>query len=119
MFDNTAIAAAELLALFGNNTAVRIDHKYGTSTMNVVSARTGNIIATVILDSSLAMEYVDYAKTGATYTVHPLYMELLADHIMGQKNFPRPRNMNRSWSPIRLSSDAQAMMEADSGIRFA
>ena len=100
MFDSTAIAAAELLSHFGKNTAVRIDHKYGTDSMNVVSARTGSVIreVTVTADTDL---------------------HLVAIVTMAQKNFPRPRNMKRSWSPIRLSENAVKAMEHDSGIRFA
>jgi hypothetical protein len=97
-FDSSSNAARELLALFGKNTAVRIDHKYGQATMYVVVARTGNVLASVLVCDDL---------------------EQCALAIMGMKNFPRPRNMKRSWSPIRLNSNAQAMMNADSGIRFA
>jgi hypothetical protein len=110
MFDSTAKAAAELLSYFGKNTAVRIDHKYGHPVMSISSARTGNVIATVSINSN------------GVYAVDNLSAIDLADvaqYIMSQKNFPRPRNMKRSWSPIRLSVKAQEMMDADSGIRFA
>jgi hypothetical protein len=100
MFDSTAKAAAELLSYFGKNTAVRIDHKYGHNAMDVVVARTGRVISTVMLSDYMNLEFT-------------------AAEIMAQKNFPRPRNMKRSWSPIRLSVKAQEMMDADSGIRFA
>jgi hypothetical protein len=92
MFDSTAKAAAELLSYFGKNTAVRIDHKYGTSTMNVVSARTGNIIREVVVTADTDLH-------------------LVAVVTMAQKNFPKPRNMKRSWSPIRLTEAAK--VEAD------
>jgi hypothetical protein len=92
MFDSTAKAAAELLSYFGKNTAVRIDHKYGHNAMHVVVARTGRVISTVMLSDYMNLEYT-------------------AAEIMAQKNFPRPRTMKRSWSPIRLTEAAKA--EAD------
>ena len=101
MFDNTAIAAAELLSHFGKNTAVRIDHKYGTSKLCVIVARTNNEIAVVdINDDSYAVS-----------NVRTKSLEEIARVIMGNKRFPKPRNMRRSWSPIRLTDDAKA--EAD------
>lgn len=100
MFDPTAIAAAELLSYFGKNTAVRIDHRYGASGMNVVVARTGNVIATI--------ESYDFIR-----------LQEVALEIQAMRKFPKPRNMKRAWSPIRLSEKAKEMMEADSGIRFA
>lgn len=93
MFDPTAIAAAELLSHFGKNTAVRIDHKYGTSKLCVIVARTGNTIAELDLE------------------VHRASMEFYAAEIMAMKRFPKPRNMRRSWSPVRLTEAAKA--EAD------
>jgi hypothetical protein len=113
MFDSSAIAAAELLSHFGKNTAVRIDHKYGHNELRVVSARTGNVLSVVaIYGGSVTNTYC--ISNVATFS-----LEEVARVIMGQKNFPRPRNMKRSWSPIRLSANAQAMMDSDSGIRFA
>ena|SRR5689334_19954223 len=107
MFDPAAIAAAELLSMFGKNTAIRIDHKYGRNEIRVCVARTGNEIATVKLDSSLAYEYVDFARTDDTFTVHPQSVAFVADSIKAMKRFPKPRNMKRSWSPIRLSEKAK------------
>jgi hypothetical protein len=94
MFDSTAKAAAELLSYFGKNTAVRIDHKYGHNTMHVVVARTGNVLATI-----------DLSYSNKTMLHH------WAAEIMAMKKFPRPRNMRRSWSPIRLPEAAK--VEAD------
>jgi hypothetical protein len=92
MFDPAAIAARELLAHFGKNTAVRIDHKYGRNEIHVVVARTGRVISTVMLSDYMNLEFI-------------------AAEIMAQKNFPRPRNMKRSWSPIRLSEKAREEMD--------
>lgn len=95
MFDSTAIAAVELLSHFGKNTAVRIDHKYGRNELSVVVARTGNVIAE--LDNVKE-------KSGSD-----LY--LFAVMVMAMKKFPRPRNMRRSWSPIRIMEQAKADAE--------
>lgn len=93
MFDPTAIAAAELLSHFGKNTAVRIDHKYGTNKLCVVVARTGNVIAELDL------------------SVHKAPLDFYAAEIMAMKRFPRPRNMKRSWSPIRVTEAAKAELD--------
>jgi hypothetical protein len=100
MFDPASSFARELLSMFGKNTAVYLDHKYGHDTIRVVVARTGNIIAQV--------EYYE------GISAHSAALD-----IMAMRSFPKPRNTKRSWSPIRLSEKAREMMEADSGIRFA
>lgn len=110
-FDPAAIAAKELLSYFGKNTAVRVDHKYGRNELHVIVARTGNVIATIKFDKNLAMEYVDFAKTGDTFIVHPDSLCFVADSIKAMKRFPKPRNMKRSWSPIRLSEKATKDLE--------
>lgn len=99
-FDPAALFANELLSMFGKNTAVYVDHKYGQSELRVISARTGNVLAMV--------EYYEGISAQSA-----------ALDIMAMKSFPKPRNMKRSWSPIRLSGKAEAMLKADSGMRFA
>jgi hypothetical protein len=81
------------MSYFGNNTAIRIDHRYGAKECAVISARTGNVIATVELDNS------------------PMAIAVTAFQIMGSKKFPRNRKMNRTWSPIRLTAKAEADAE--------
>ena len=119
MFDSTSIKAAELLSYFGRNTAVKVQHNYGSNVLTVNSARTNNVLATVTIDPSLAMEYVDFARTGTDYTVSPYSLAMVAGAIMASKKFPKGRKMNKAWSPIRFSAASQAMMEEDSGIRFS
>ena len=92
MYDSTSTKVAELMSYFGNNTAIRVDHKYGTKECAVISARTGN----VILDIDLS---------------HDADLYELAHVIMAMKKFPRNRKMNRTWSPIRLTPKAQADAE--------
>jgi hypothetical protein len=111
MFDSTSVMAAELLSYFGRNTAVELDHKYGSTECAVVSTRTKNVIATVVIDSSLAYEYVDFATTGDVITASPYNLELVAARIMQMKKFPKNRKMNRAWSPIRLTAKAEADAE--------
>ena len=90
MFDPAAIAARELLSYFGKNTAIRVDHKYGKEELSVIVARTGNVIATCAVGDNL---------------------EFIAAQIKAQRNFPKPRNMKRSWSPIRLSEKAKEELD--------
>jgi hypothetical protein len=87
MFDPAAIAARELLSHFGKNTAIRIDHRYGRNEIRVCVARTGNEI--------MSIEY------GENFNA-----EAIANEIKGMRKFPKPRNMKRAWSPIRLSEKA-------------
>jgi hypothetical protein len=94
-FDPAAIAARELLAHFGKNTAVRVDHKYGRNELCVVVARTGNEIAT--------LDEVNKKSASDLY--------LFAVMVMGMRKFPKPRNMKRAWSPIRLSEKAKEEMD--------
>lgn len=117
-YDSTSIIAREMLSYFGRNTAVTVRHNYGTFDLEVVSARTGNVIATILLDSCPAYESIDFGRTGDTFTVHPFNLSVVADAIMSMKRFPKNRKMNKAWSPIRFSASAKAMMEQDSGIRF-
>ena len=93
MFDSTSVKAAELLSYFGRNTAIRVDHDYGSNECAVVSARTGNVIALLgDLDKDLNLQEC-------------------ATVIMGMKKFPKNRKMNRTWSPIRLTAKAEADAE--------
>lgn len=110
MFDSSSIFASELLSFFGRNTAVRIDHRYGANKLAVISARTGNVISEVMYENGHVI--IDELFTCPT-------IDDAAILIMGKKKFPKNRKMNRSWSPIRFSAASQAMMEADSGIRFS
>lgn len=100
MFDSTSTKAAELLSYFGRNTAIEIDHRYGSNECHVLSTRTKNIIATVTLHG-LVNSVGDYSDT----------LEGCANHIMTLKKFPRNRKMNRTWSPIRLTAKAEADQE--------
>lgn len=93
MFDSTSTKAAELLSYFGRNTAVTVQHRYGTNECVVLSARTGNVIAEVELDDS------------------PMAIAAEAYRIMGMRKFPKGRKMNKAWSPIRLTAKAQADAE--------
>jgi hypothetical protein len=102
MFDSTSVLGSELLSYFGKNTAIRIDHRYGAKECAVISARTGNIIATVeALESGYAVSGLFVAPT----------LESAASIISGNKKFPRNRKMNRTWSPIRLTAKAEADAE--------
>lgn len=101
MFDPAAIAAKELLAHFGKNTAIRIDHKYGMNKLSVIVARTGNEIAVVSVENG--------AYAVSNVRTHSL--EEIARVIQGQKKFPRPRNMKRSWSPIRVTEAAKQELD--------
>src|SRR4030095_26965 len=89
-FDPASNKARELLSYFGRNTAIRVDHKYGSKLMSVMNARTGNLIAMVNIDEDL---------------------QAAALEIKGMKKFPRVRNMKRAWSPIVLTP--QALKEQD------
>jgi hypothetical protein len=111
MFDSSSIAAAELLSMFGKNTCVTLTHNYGANNIEVRSARTNNVIAEVILDSSLAYEYVDYSTNGTTITAHPMHMQEVAECIKAMRKFPKNRKMAKAWSPIRLTAKAQADAE--------
>ena len=102
MYDATSIFASELLSFFGKNTAVEIDHRYGSTECAVISTRTKNVISTVkyedghvIVDELFVCPTIDDA----------------ANLIMGKKKFPRNRKMNRTWSPIRLTAKAEADRE--------
>jgi hypothetical protein len=97
MFDSTSVKAAELLSYFGRNTAIEIDHRYGSNVCAVISTRTKNIIAEVDFD------------TLAPEIGHSL--EAMAISIMAMKKFPKNRKMNRTWSPIRLTARAEADRE--------
>ena len=85
------------MSYFGKNTCVTLRHNYGSDVVDVLSARTGNVIAEVDF-STLAPE-IGHS------------IEAIAISIMGMKKFPRNRKMNRSWSPIRLTPKAQADAE--------
>ena len=113
--DSLSIAGNELLSYFGRNTAVTVKHAYGAeNTLIVSSARTNNVLAHIVL---LPTEQ-DFTRHGKDFSANPLALAFVAGAIMAQKSFPRNRKMNKSWSPIRFSAQAQAMMDADSGIRF-
>ncbi len=92
MFDSTSTKANELLSYFGRNTAIEIDHRYGSNECAVISTRTKNVIVTVNFD-----EVTD--------------LEFCASVIMAHKKFPKNRKMNRTWSPIRLTARAEADAE--------
>lgn len=101
-FDPAAIAAAELLSMFGKNTAIRIDHKYGQHEIRVCVARTGNVISDVMIhEKGIVIDELFIAPD----------METAANVIKGKKKFPKPRNMKRSWSPIRLSEKAREELD--------
>jgi hypothetical protein len=117
-FDNTSIKGNELLSYFGRNTAVTVRHNYGTGAIDVMSARTGNLIASVVILDAPYMEYVDFTRTGREFRVSSYNLAMVAGAIMADKRFPKNRKMNKSWSPIRFSAASKAMMEQDSGIRF-
>lgn len=115
MFDSSSLSAAEFLSYFGRNTAVRVDHQYGTNVLVVKSARTSAPIAHVTLNDSEQ----DFSRNGRDYSANPLALAFVAGAIMASKNFPKGRKMNKAWSPIRFSAASKAMMESDSGIRFS
>lgn len=93
MFDSTSVKAAELLSYFGRNTCVTVKHDYGSNELEVVSARTGMVIALLgDLDKDLNLEEC-------------------AMVIMAMRKFPKGRKMNKSWSPIRLTAKAEADAE--------
>ena len=102
MFDTTSIFASELLSFFGRNTAIEIDHRYGSNECHVISTRTKNIISSVKYDDGVVI-------------VDELFVCLTIDDaailIMGKKKFPKNRKMNRTWSPIRLTARAEADRE--------
>jgi len=87
-FDPASSFARELLSMFGKNTAIEIHHKYGQNKIFVIVARSKNVLA----------EY-DYEEGDSA--------EFIANEIKAMKRFPRPRNMKRSWSPIRLTDSAR------------
>lgn len=92
MFDSTSVKAAELLSYFGRNTAVEVDHRYGSKECAVISTRTKNVI----------WECED---------ITTLDLQSAAVEIMGMRKFPKNRKMNRTWSPIRLTAKAEADRE--------
>jgi hypothetical protein len=117
-YDSTSIKGNELLSYFGRNTAVTVRHNYGTGAIDVMSARTGNVIASVVILDAPYMEYVDFTRTGREFRVSSYNLAMVAGAIMADKRFPKNRKMNKSWSPIRFNAASKAMMDADSGIRF-
>lgn len=116
--DAMAVFVRNLLAEFGNNTAIEIDHKYGMNVAYVVVTRTKNVIATVEIRNNgfdgkywggtefwlkkLDGEWEDHTRGGSC---------TIAFEIAGMKRFPKPRNMKRSWSPIRLTESAKAELD--------
>jgi hypothetical protein len=102
MFDSTSVFASELLSFFGKNTAVEIDHRYGTKECAVLSTRTKNVISNVKYEDGLVI--VDELFVCPT-------IDDAAILIMGKKKFPKNRKMNRTWSPIRLTARAEADRE--------
>lgn len=110
-FDAAAFTAAELLGYFKRNTAVNVVHGFGSDTLLVKSARTGNTIATVKRDRTNG--HVLYVVNGFDF----LSLEIAARFIYSMARFPKPKKMNRSWSPIRLTPEAKAIMEKDAGYR--
>lgn len=119
--DSLSIAGNELLSYFGRNTAVTVKHQYiverntfDRDVLIVASARTNNVLAHITLSES----EMDFTRHGKDFSANPAALAFLAGAIMAQKSFPKNRKMNKSWSPIRFSAQAQAMMESDSGIRF-
>lgn len=107
-FDPASNISRELLSLFGRNTAIRIDHKYGADKVRVVSSRTGNTIAEIETTLAYSLgERTVYLVDGIAYTT----LEAVATVIKGMKKFPKVRNMKRAWSPIVLTP--QALKEQD------
>jgi hypothetical protein len=104
MYDATSIFANELLSYFGRNTAIEVDHKYGSNECAVISTRTKNVIATV------KKEWDGYYFLDSP-AVASSELESIALMIMQSKKFPKNRKMNRSWSPIRLTPKAEADAE--------
>ena len=88
MFDPASSFARELLSMFGKNTAIEIHHKYGMTKIYVIIARTKNVLTEI-----------DY--------VEGMNAESIANEVKAMKRYPRPRNMKRSWSPIRLTESAR------------
>lgn len=120
--DSLSIAGNEFLSYFGRNTAVTVKHQYivdrqgyDSEVLIVASARTNNVLAHVTLSDS----EMDFSRHGKDYSANPLALAFVAGAIMADKRFPKNRKMNKSWSPIRFSAQAQAMMDEDSGIRFS
>lgn len=109
-YDPASRYADELLSYFSRNTAITITHKFMGSQLEVKSARTGNVIATVLIHETGIV--VDELFTCPT-------LESAAVIIAGKKRFPKPKNTKKAWSPIRLNAKSLALMESDSGIRFA
>ena len=121
--DAMAVFARNLLAEFGKNTAVEIDHRYGTNTAYVVVTRTKNVIATIEFrhNGLLAHNYDGRYWGGTEFWLKKLDGEW-EDHTRGgspsialevsrMKRFPKPRNMKRSWSPIRLTESAKQELD--------
>lgn len=100
MFDRTSITAQELLSHFGKNTGVTVRHMYNGRTIDIVSARTRNVIATV-----------DIAEL-----LFPCDVAVAAFKIMGQNNFPKPRNTKRAWSRIVLNQIGQRELDFQDGL---
>lgn len=109
-YDPASITADSLLNYFSRNTALKVEHRFMSDTLEVKSARTGNVIATVKRDGEL------YVVDG----VHDfLSLEFVATFISGMRRFPKPKNTKKAWSPIRFNAKAIELMNSDSGIRFS
>ncbi len=102
MFDSTSVKAAELLSYFGKNTCVTIRHNYGSNELQVLSARTNNVIAEISKNDNGV-----YSIDGMTC----IDLADVAQYVMSQKKFPKNRKMNKAWSPIRLTERAKADAE--------
>ena len=111
VFDPASFTAAELLGYFKRNTAVNVVHGFGSDTLLVKRAGTGTVIATVKRERTNG--HVLYVVDGFDF----LSLEIAAAFIKGMTRFPKPKKMNRSWSPIRLTPEAKAIMEKDAGYR--
>jgi len=110
MFDSLSILANNLLAEFGNNTAITVTHNYGGKCIEVKSARTNNVIAEVEVDAQFDGKYWPKLSLICDGQEH-MGTDSLAYQIMAMRKFPKNRKMNKAWSPIRLTAKAQADAE--------
>lgn len=112
------VFARNLLAAFGKNTAVFI--RVSGQQIEVCRARDGFTLGTVTFGRvSFDGRYWHDTQVFLDGQEFKLDSDLIAYEIMGRKSFPRTRKFNRSWSPVVLNKQSQAILAADSGARFA
>lgn len=94
--------ANELLSHFGRNTAIEVDHHESQNIMQVLVTRSKGMLATIeVLDNGR------YMMNECGY----LSLEAVAHEVQNMRRFPKPRKMNKAWSPIRLTDSAKAELD--------